>query len=102
MKPLRFGIAGTGGISHLHASCLSALAEEGVAVLVAGADIDPAHASEFSKKWNVPVYGSTEELLARGDVDAVTISAPSGLHADLAIIAMQAGKHVLIEEFTQP
>ena len=98
MKPLRFGIAGTGGISHLHASCLAGLAEEGVAVLVAGADIDPVHGKHFSSEWKVPVYSSTEELVARDDIDAVTVSAPSGLHCDLAIIAMKAGKHVLIEK----
>jgi predicted dehydrogenase len=98
MKPLRFGIAGTGGISQLHASCLAGLAKEGVAVLVAGADIDRDHAKNFSDRWNVPVYASTKELVARDDIDAVTISAPSGLHCELAIIAMRAGKHVLIEK----
>jgi UDP-N-acetyl-2-amino-2-deoxyglucuronate dehydrogenase len=98
MKPLRFGITGTGGISHLHATCLKSLAAEGIAVLVAGADVDRSHADEFSKKWNVPVYDSTEELVAKADIDAVTVSAPSGLHCDLAMIAMKAGKHVLIEK----
>jgi len=98
MKRLRFGIAGTGGIAHLHAACLAGLAEEDIAELVAGADIDMERGRHFNAEWKVPVYPTIEELVARPDIDAVTISAPSGLHCELAIIAMKAGKHVLIEK----
>ena len=38
------------------------------------------------------------ELLARNDIDAVSVCVPSGLHAQVAIDAMQAGKHVLVEK----
>ena len=37
-------------------------------------------------------------LLARPDIDAVSICVPSGLHAQVAIDALQAGKHVLVEK----
>jgi len=38
------------------------------------------------------------EVVARDDVDVVVIGTPSGIHRDLAIMAMQAGKHVLVEK----
>jgi len=41
---------------------------------------------------------SAEALLARDDVDAVVIAAPTGLHASLAVAAAQAGKHVYLEK----
>ena len=39
-----------------------------------------------------------EGLLQRGDIDAVTICTPSGIHADLAVAALNAGKHVVVEK----
>jgi UDP-N-acetyl-2-amino-2-deoxyglucuronate dehydrogenase len=98
MKPLRFGIAGTGGIAGLHAKCLRQLELLGIAVLVAGADTKTSHAASYSKTWDVPVHETIEELVARDDIDAVTVCSPSGLHCDHAILAMNAGKHVLIEK----
>jgi predicted dehydrogenase len=43
-------------------------------------------------------HASAPELLARSDIDAVVISAPSHLHADLAIAAVCARKHVYLEK----
>jgi UDP-N-acetyl-2-amino-2-deoxyglucuronate dehydrogenase len=99
-KPLRFGLAGTGGIAAVHATCLKQLAIEGVAELVAGADVDPAIAKSFSDKWGVPVLSTVEELVARPDIDAIAICTPSGLHCDHAVLAMDAGKHALVEKPT--
>lgn len=98
MKPLRFGIVGCGGISNLHATCLQHLKNEGVAELVAGAEPNPKRAAEWSAKHGVPVVSSLAELLKRDDVDAVTITTPSGLHGDHTIQIAQAGRHVLCEK----
>lgn len=43
-------------------------------------------------------YASPEELLADGDVELVVVSTPSHTHKELAIKALQAGKHVLVEK----
>lgn len=43
-------------------------------------------------------YGDIRELLADGDIDAVTIAAPNHWHVLAAIWALQAGKHVYIEK----
>jgi predicted dehydrogenase len=98
MKALRFGIVGCGGISQLHAECLQKLAAEGVAELVAGAEIVPDRAKEWSRKWNVPVFHSLTEMLAEAKLDVVTVTTPSGLHGDNVVEIARAGKHILCEK----
>jgi predicted dehydrogenase len=97
-RPLRFGIIGCGGIAGLHAECLAALARENLAVLVAGMDVNANNRSKFADKWGVQGCATLEELLSRGDIDACTITSPSGLHGDQAIACAKAGKHVLCEK----
>src|SRR5690606_22142058 len=52
----------------------------------------------WSQKWNVPVYGSLQEMLEQADLDAVTITTPSGIHADCVEQIAAAGKHILCEK----
>src|SRR5712691_4713646 len=48
-------------------------------------------AEELACPWTV----SLDEVLRRDDVDVVEVMLPSGLHGDVAIQAMQAGKHAI-------
>ncbi len=98
MGPLRFGIVGCGVISGTHGDALGRLEAEGLATLVAAADTDRGRAEEFVGKYGGTACGSLEELLARDDVDAVTLCTPSGLHGEMAVQAARAGKHVLSEK----
>ena len=51
------------------------------------------------QKWEIPqAFGSYQEMLDFGAVDAVYISLPNHLHAEWSINAMQAGVHVLCEK----
>lgn len=96
-NPIVFAIVGCGGIAGIHAECLKALEQEGVAKLVAGADPSAESRRKFTEKWNVPVYRTLDELLAT-DVQACTITSPSGLHAEQVIACAKAKKNVLCEK----
>jgi len=95
-EPVRFGLVGCGGIGNHHAKVMAQL--ESV-TLVAAADIVPQRAEEIAGKHGAKAYGSLEALLEGSrEVEAVSICTPSGLHAELGIVAADAGKHVLTEK----
>ena len=93
--PLRFGVIGCGTIAPTHAEALAALPED--ARLVACADIVPDRAEAFAQRFGVRAL-PVADLLAARDIDAVSICAPSGLHGELGVPALQAGKHVIVEK----
>jgi myo-inositol 2-dehydrogenase/D-chiro-inositol 1-dehydrogenase len=68
------------------------------AALVAAADPDPAARKRAERLTRKHVYERTEELLARDDVDAVIVTGPTHLHAELVVAACAAGKHVYLEK----
>ena len=57
-----------------------------------------ASAERLGRRFGVPAVGDLDELLARDDVDAIAIVTPNDSHADLALRAAAAGKHVLCEK----
>ncbi|MFX4271843.1 Gfo/Idh/MocA family protein [Propionibacteriaceae bacterium Y1685] len=93
---VRFGVIGVGIIGKQHVKRLVS----GVAPtsLVAVADANPEAAQALAAEFEVEAAESVEALLARDDIDAIVIAVPSGLHADLAVAALDAGKHVLLEK----
>src|SRR5262245_52901315 len=95
MNGVRFGIVGTGMIGKYHAL---AVRETPGAELVAVCRADPSRVEETAREYGVPCETTYEALLARRDVDAICIGTPSGLHAQQAIAAARAGKHVLVEK----
>jgi predicted dehydrogenase len=67
--------------------------------LVAVCDLDAERAQRvIGSRSTVEVETSVERLLARDDLDAVAIATPARTHAALAIAALDAGKHVLVEK----
>ena len=93
---VRFALVGAGVIGKVHAAALAGLPE--VAELVAVVDTDAAKAQELAAQYGVPVAADLDAVLRRDDVDAVTICTPSGVHADGAVAALDAGKHVVVEK----
>jgi predicted dehydrogenase len=60
---------------------------------------NPANAQRVAQQLNIPeVYTDWRDLIAAPDVDAVSIVTPPHLHAEMAIAALQAGKHVICEK----
>lgn len=95
-EDLRMGVIGVGVIGKAHAARLRG--EDSPARLVAVADSSPEAAAAVAAEHGVAPAGSVDELLRREDVDAVVVAVPSGLHADVAVAALDAGKHVLLEK----
>ena len=95
-KRVRWGILGTGSIAGAFAEGL-AQAERGE--LVAVGSRSDASAQLFGQKYNVPRrHGSYEALLKDGEVDALYLATPHPAHAEWAIRAARAKKHLLVEK----
>ena len=92
---LRFGLVGCGRVAPRHAQSISELPESR---LVAVADIIQSRANKFAQDYGAKAYLDYRRMLEREDIDVVNICTPSGMHAQLAIDAMQAGKHVIVEK----
>ena len=98
MEPLRIGIVGCGTIAPTHGNVLHRLEQEGLARLVAATDVVRERAEAFTQKYGGEVVDAYEAMLARPDIDSVTLCTPSGLHGTMAVQAASAGKHVLSEK----
>lgn len=66
--------------------------------LVAGADVNEATVEAFAKRYNAKGYTKYEEMLEDPEVEAVWVSTPNRFHAQHSIMAMDAGKHVVVEK----
>ncbi len=95
MKEIRFGLVGCGVIGRVHAE---ALAELDGARLAGVTDARRESADAFAAAYGAVSYPSLEDLLASDAIDAVCICTPSGLHAEEALAALRAGKHVILEK----
>jgi predicted dehydrogenase len=93
---MRWGILGPGRISRSFLTGLAGSATEH-AVAIGSRALDRAEAT--ARQFGVPrAYGSYEQLLADREIEAVYIGTPNGAHAQWAIAAAQAGRHVLCEK----
>lgn len=98
-RVIGFGLIGTGVGATFQAQAMSMVAEEGVAKFMAVASFHEEKARSFASRWGIGSwYTDHRELLRRGDVEAVIICTPHYLHAPMAIEAMEAGKHVLVDK----
>ena len=66
--------------------------------LVAAADLRPHALRAFESRYGGHGYSSVEELCADPAVEAVWISTPNQFHAENAITAAEAGKHILLRK----
>ena len=95
MKNYKFGIIGCGAIANHHIKAMQHV-KNGEFIAVFG--VDAKQTEEFARINNLKMYNSLEEFLKNQEIDIVTICTPSGTHAVLAVKAMEAGKHVVVEK----
>ena len=93
--PLRWGILGTGGIAHTFAAALAARTRQRV---VAVGSRTLARAEAFGVEVGARGYGSYAALVADPSVDVVYVATPHSAHREDALLALAAGKPVLVEK----
>jgi predicted dehydrogenase len=92
--PLKVGLIGAGMIGHMRARAIAQVPELTLAAVGdARTEIAKHLAGDHAK-----VYADGLELAADPNIDAVVISTPPVSHEGLAIAALNAGKHVLVEK----
>ena len=98
MKQLRVAVIGVGNIGYVHASCIYGRHVSGM-TLSALCDCRSEMAADLAEAFpGIPFFTDFEALLAEPDIDAVIVSVPHPLHAEVAIRAFAHGKHVLVEK----
>jgi len=96
MTAVRTGIVGCGVIGKQHAN--AAAADDGID-LVALADLDRDLVQKVAEAHDVPtVHEKAEDLIDDDQVEAVVLALPTGVRLNLALRALAAGKHVLLEK----
>ncbi|MFV0286749.1 MAG: Gfo/Idh/MocA family protein [Demequina sp.] len=97
----KWGILGAGGIARKLADAVNELTQSEVVAVAAASSQERAQAFA-DEKGIAKAYGSYEELVADPEVDIVYVATTHNNHHEPAILAINAGKHVLVEKaFTQ-
>jgi predicted dehydrogenase len=95
-SPLRWGILGTGGIAHTFAEDLG-LTDSGVVAAVGSRRQETA--DRFADQYGIEArHPSYESLVADPAVDVIYVATPHPSHRENAILALRAGKPVLVEK----
>jgi predicted dehydrogenase len=95
-KPLRWGVFGAGWISD---AMVKTAQKNSNQKFVAVASRTPGKAEAFAQKWNLESFHTSyEELATREDIDAIYLGTLPSDRLEVALIAINAGKHVLIEK----
>ena len=89
--PVGFGVIGLG----MGAVRARFIHETEGARLVAVAELDEERGRKAADEYGIDWYRDYRRLLERDDIDVITVMTPSGTHADFAIEAAKAGKHVV-------
>lgn len=95
MKKLRAGLIGCGFISTIY---LENAKKFEVYDIVACADLDVDRARHQAEKFSIPTVYTTDELIADPKIDIVINLTVPAVHADIAVAALEAGKHVYSEK----
>jgi predicted dehydrogenase len=106
---IRVGIVGLGFMGRMHYRCwsgipgatIAAVCEANPKVLAAAGEEAGGNVAGAANRIDLEslrVFNDFDELLASGTVDALSITLPTYLHADMTVKALEAGLHVLCEK----
>ena len=94
--PLRWGVIGPGRIASAFADDLT-VTDSGRVVAVGSRSQESA--DRFADRFDIPNrHASYESLVADPDVDVVYVATPHPMHRGNALLALEAGKPVLVEK----
>lgn len=94
--PIRWGILGTGNIAAAFTDDLRNLKD---AEVVAVGSRRQASAEAFASRFDIPRrHGTYHDLVADPEVDVIYVSTPQSFHYENALLAIRAGKNVLVEK----
>lgn len=92
---MKICLAGEGAQGITHMQALREMQDVEVVSLAGGIEAD---AAAFAAEWGIPHYSlDYEECLDRPGVEAVVLGSPNHVHCEQAVLAMEKGKHVLVE-----
>ena len=93
-REIRFGVVGLGmGASH----CRAIESAKG-AKLIAACDIDEERLNKAVEQYGIKGYKDYDDMLKDDEIDVINVCVPSGMHVDLAIPAIEAGKNIIVEK----
>lgn len=92
---LALGLIGAGGIGGLHRTAIDRIGEVRLAAV---SDSDSGLARQVGRRYGIPWYRDYKALLEDPGIEAVAVATPSHLHASMALAALDAGKHLLVEK----
>jgi predicted dehydrogenase len=95
-EPLKIAFLGCGFLTRVHSRVLRSIRDE---ISCSYASRDAAKAERFRAEFGGrKSYGSYAAAFEDPDIDAVVVAVPPKFHKDLALRALAAGKHVLVEK----
>jgi predicted dehydrogenase len=94
MKKIRFGITGSGYMGRTHAEAILSNKDTAELVAIWGG----SRAGDLAKRCGVAAEATLEGLMKRKDIDAIVITTPHFTHHREVMLALEGGKHVLIEK----
>ncbi len=96
---IRCAVIGYGGAFNMGKHHADAMRAAPGFEVVAACDIDPARMEAASADFpGIETYTDPAKMLAKADFDLVAVVTPHNTHADLAVRAAKAGKHVVVEK----
>lgn len=95
MSPLRTALIGCGKVGRIHANALKRLPES---QFVAACDTSFGRAERFAKDFGVRPFADMPSMLRESKCQVVAIATPHPIHAEPAILCLNAGVHVLVEK----